>query len=84
MPTPHEAGATKGKGEAPRTSEAEVVKAGASRATKAEVADAEAPRTTEAKVAEAGLGVAKPVAPDVKTEAGQASVPPSVQDPPPS
>ncbi|XP_066320371.1 uncharacterized protein [Miscanthus floridulus] len=87
--------ATEGEVEAPRTSEAKVAEARASRASEAEVADAGAPRTTEAKVAEAGaprtteakvakadLGAAEPVAQDVETEAGQASVPPPVQDPP--
>ncbi|XP_066344454.1 uncharacterized protein [Miscanthus floridulus] len=86
-----------GEAEAPRTSEAEVAEAGASRASEAEVADIGAPRTTEAEVAEArvpgtteakaaeaGLGAAKPMAQDTETEAGQASVPPPVQDPPPS
>ena len=62
--------ATEGKVEAPRTSEAVVVEAGA-------------PGTTEAEAAEAGLGAAEPVAQDAETEAGQASVPPPVQDPPP-
>ncbi|XP_066333188.1 uncharacterized protein [Miscanthus floridulus] len=120
---PHEAGATEGEAEAPRTSEAEVAEAGASRASEAEVADvrapktteaevaearasraseaevadAGAPRTTEAEVAEAGtpgttkaevaeasLGAAKPAAQHTETEVGQASVPPPVQDPPPS
>ena len=76
--------ATEGEIEAPRTSEAEVAEVEASRASKAEVADAGAPRTTEAKVAEAGLGAAEPVAQDAEMEAGQASVPPPVQDPPPS
>ncbi|XP_066341890.1 uncharacterized protein [Miscanthus floridulus] len=96
---PSIAEATEGKAKAPRTSEAEVAEAGASRAFEAEVADAGAPRTieakvaevdagaprtTEAEVAEAGLGAAEPVAQDAETEAGQASVPPPVQDPPPS
>ncbi|XP_066374080.1 uncharacterized protein [Miscanthus floridulus] len=94
---PSIAEATEGEAEAPMTSEAEVTEAGASRASKAEVADAEAPRTTEAEVtevgvpgtteaeaAEAGLGAAKPAAQDTETEARQASVPPPVQDPPPS
>ncbi|XP_066373585.1 uncharacterized protein [Miscanthus floridulus] len=59
--------ATEGEVEAPRTSEAEATEAGA-------------PRTTKAEVAEAGVGAAKPVAQDMETEAGQASVPPLVQD----
>ena len=68
--------------EAPRTSEAEVAEARASRASEVEVADAGAPRTTEAEVVEAGA--AEPVAQDAEIEAGQASVPPPVQDLPPS
>ncbi|XP_066365193.1 uncharacterized protein [Miscanthus floridulus] len=71
---PSVAEATEGEAEAPRTSEAEVVEARPSRASKAEVADARAPKTTEAEVAEAGLGMAKPVAQDAKTEARQASI----------
>ena len=94
---PSIAEATEAKAEAPRTSEAKVAEAGASRASEAEVADAEAPRTTEAEVAEArapgtteaevaeaGVGTAKPVAQEAETEAGQASIPPPVQGPPPS
>ena len=83
-PTPHEARAlelgeakapsiveaTEGEAEAPRTSEAEVAETGAFRATEAEAAEAGAPGTTEAEVAE--------------TEAGEASVPPPVQDLSPS
>ncbi|XP_066392202.1 pre-mRNA-processing ATP-dependent RNA helicase prp5-like [Miscanthus floridulus] len=92
-PTPYEAGATEGEAEAPRTSEAEVAEAGASRASEAEVADVGAPRSTEAEVvevgaprttkaevAEAGFGTAELAAQDVETEAGQALVPPPVQD----
>ncbi|XP_066373339.1 uncharacterized protein [Miscanthus floridulus] len=91
---PSVAKATEGEAEAPRTSEAKMAEVGASRAFEADVADAGAPRTTEAKVAEAaaprtteaevaevGLGAAEPVAQDVEMEAGQASVPPLVQDP---
>ncbi|XP_066323787.1 uncharacterized protein [Miscanthus floridulus] len=100
VPTPREAGAlepgeaeapsiaeaTEGEGEAeaPRTSEAEVADAGAPRTTEAKVAKAGAPGTTEAEAAKAGLGAAEPAAQDAETEAGQASVPPPVQDPPPS
>ncbi|XP_066347879.1 uncharacterized protein [Miscanthus floridulus] len=97
-PTPHEAEAlepgeaeapsiaeaTEGEAEALRTSEVEVADAGAPRTTEAEVAEAGAPRTTEAEAAEAGLGAAEPVAQDAEMEVGQASVPPPVQDPPPS
>ncbi|XP_066354740.1 uncharacterized protein [Miscanthus floridulus] len=85
------------KAGASRASKAEVVDAGAPRTTEAKVADAEAPRTTEAEVAEAGvhgtteaeateagLGAAKPAAQNTETEAGQALVPPPIQDPPPS
>ncbi|XP_066316209.1 uncharacterized protein [Miscanthus floridulus] len=68
---PPVADATEGEAEAPRTSEAEAT-------------EARAPRTTEAEVAEASMGMAKPVAQDMETEAGQAVVPPLVQDPPPS
>ena len=68
--------------EVPRTSEAEVVEARASRASEFEVANAGAPRTTKAEVVEAG--VAEPAAQDAEMEAGQALVPPPVQDLPPS
>ncbi|XP_066341631.1 uncharacterized protein [Miscanthus floridulus] len=91
---PSIAEATEGEAEVPRTSEAEVVGAGAPRTTEAEVAKDGAPRTTEAEVAEAGapgttkaeaaeagFGVAEPAAKDAEIEAGQASIPPSVQDP---
>ena len=71
--------ATKQAGEeAPRTSEAEVAEARASRASEFEVANAGAPRTTKAEVVEAG--VAEPAAQDAEMDAGQASVPPPVQD----
>ncbi|XP_066385063.1 uncharacterized protein [Miscanthus floridulus] len=89
--------ATEGEVEAPRTSEVEVAEAraskafeaevadvGAPRTTEAEVAEARASRTTEAEVAEAGLGTAELTGQDVEMEEGQASVPPLVQDPPPS
>ncbi|XP_066312841.1 uncharacterized protein [Miscanthus floridulus] len=75
---------TKAKAEALRTSEAKVAEAEALRASEAKVVDVGAPRTAEAEVAEASLGVVEPAAQDVEMEAGQASVPPSVQDPPPS
>ena len=65
--------------EAPRTFEAEVAEA---RAPEVEVADTGAPRTTEAEVVEAGA--AEPMAQDAEMEAGQAAVPPPVQDLPPS
>jgi len=94
---PSVAEATEGEVEAPRTSEAEVAEAGASRASKAKVADVEAPRitevevaeagaprSTEAEVGEAGLGAAEPMAQDVEMDVRQASVPPPVQDLPPS
>ena len=64
--------------EVPRTSEAEVAEA---RASEVKVADAGAPRTTEAEVVEAGT--AEPAAQDAEMEAGQALVPPPVQDLPP-
>ncbi|XP_066354838.1 uncharacterized protein [Miscanthus floridulus] len=79
---PSVAEATKGEGEAPRTSEAEAMEAGASRTTEAEVAEAGAPGTTEAEVAEAGVGAVEPAAQEAENEAGKASVPPPVQDPP--
>jgi len=68
--------------EAPRTSEAEVAEARASRASEVEVAEARAPRTTEAEVVEAGA--TEPMAQDAEMEVGQPSVPPLVQDLPPS
>ncbi|XP_066373642.1 uncharacterized protein [Miscanthus floridulus] len=89
-PTPREAEAHESdEAEAPLVAEAtkgeaEATEAGASRTTEAEVAEAGALGTTEAEVAEAGVGAAEPVAQEAKTEAGQASVPPPVQDPPPS
>ena len=52
------------------------------RAPEVEVANAGAPGTTEAEVVEAGA--VEPVAQDAEMEAGQASVPPLVQDLPPS
>ena len=72
--------ATKRAGEeAPRTSKAKVAEA---RALEVEVPSAGAPRTIEVEVVEAS--VADPVAQDTEMEAGQALVPPSVQDLPPS
>ena len=68
--------------EAPWTSEAVVAEARASRASEVKVADAGAPGSTEAEVVEAGM--AEPMAQDAEMEAGQASVPPPVQDLPPS
>ena len=64
---------------APRTSEAKVAEA---RAPEVEVVNAGAPGTIEAEVMEAGA--AEPVAQDAAVEAEQASVPPPVQDLPPS
>ncbi|XP_066318920.1 uncharacterized protein [Miscanthus floridulus] len=94
---PSIAEATEGEVEASKTSEAKVVEAMASRASEAEVADVRAPRTTktevaeargpettEAEVAEASLGMVEPAAQDAEMEAGQALVPPLVQDLPPS
>ncbi|XP_066361291.1 fruit protein pKIWI501-like [Miscanthus floridulus] len=81
---PSVAEATEGEAEAPRTSEAEVVEVEASRPSEAEVAEARALGTSEAEAVEAGVGAAKPANQDTETEAGQASVPPLVQDPPPS
>ena len=59
-----------------------MAEARASSASVVEVVDVGAPRTTEAEVVEAGT--AEPVAQDAEMEAGQASVPPPVQDLPPS
>ena len=81
---PSIAEATEGEAEALRTSEAEVANAGTPRTTEAEVAEARAPGTIEAEVAEVGLGAMELEAQDAETEVGQASVPPLVQDPPPS
>ena len=60
---------------APRTSKAEVAEA---RAPEVEVPSAGAPRTIEAEVVEASA--TDPVAQDTEMEAGQALVPPPVQD----
>ncbi|XP_066333215.1 uncharacterized protein [Miscanthus floridulus] len=80
---PSIAEATEGEAEAPITPEAVVAEAGASRASEVEVADAGSPRTTKAEVAEVGApGTTK--AEVAETEAGQAPVPPPVQDLPPS
>ncbi|XP_066344546.1 uncharacterized protein [Miscanthus floridulus] len=76
--------ATEGEAEAPRTSKAEVMEPRASRTIEAEVAEAGAPGTTEAEVGEASMGAMEPAAQEAETEVGQASVPPPVQDPPPS
>ena len=54
------------------------------RTTEAVVAEAGAPGTIEARVAEAGMSAVKPVAQEVETEVGQASILPPVQGPPPS
>ena len=55
-----------------------MTEAEASRTIEAEVVEAGAPRTIEAEVAEASMGMAKPVAQEAETEAGQASIPPPV------
>ncbi|XP_066354257.1 uncharacterized protein [Miscanthus floridulus] len=84
-PKPHEAEARESdEAEAPSVAEATEGEVEAPRTSKATVVDARAPGTTEAEVAEAGLGAAKPVAQDAEMKAGQASVPPLVQDPPSS
>ncbi|XP_066365505.1 uncharacterized protein [Miscanthus floridulus] len=80
---PSIAEATEGETEAPRTSEADATEAGAPKTTKAEVAGTEAPETTEAGVVGAGVSTVKPVAQEVEAEAGQASILPPVQGPPP-
>ncbi|XP_066373239.1 basal body protein 10-like [Miscanthus floridulus] len=96
-PTPHEAEAresdgveapsvaeaTEGETEAPRTSETEAMEAGAPRTTEAEVAGTGDPKTTEAGVAGAGVSAAKSAAQEVEMEAGQATISPPVQGPPP-
>ncbi|XP_066344325.1 uncharacterized protein [Miscanthus floridulus] len=81
---PSVAEATEGEAEASKTSKAEATEAGVSTTTVAEVAEAGAPETTVAEVAEAGMVAAEPTAQEAKTEAGQALVPPLVQDPSPS
>ncbi|XP_066319805.1 uncharacterized protein [Miscanthus floridulus] len=89
-PMPHEVKALKpDEAEAPSIAEAtegeaEATEAGVSRATEAEVAEAGAPRTTKAEVVEASMGMVDLAAQEAETEVGQASVPPLVQDPPPS
>ncbi|XP_066321669.1 uncharacterized protein [Miscanthus floridulus] len=88
--------ATEGETEAPRTFEAKATEAGAPRTTEAEVAGTGAPETTEAGVAGtgapetaeagvagAGVSATKLAAQEVEAEAGQASIPPPVQGPPP-
>ncbi|XP_066342059.1 uncharacterized protein [Miscanthus floridulus] len=67
---PSMAEATEGETETPNAPEAEVVETRAPMITEAEAAEAEAPRTPEAEA--------------VETEAGEVSVPPPVQDLPPS
>ncbi|XP_066316069.1 basal body protein 10-like [Miscanthus floridulus] len=92
---PSVADTTEGGIEASRTSEAEAMEAGAPRTAEADVAGTRAPetieagvagtgapKTTKAEVAGAGVIAAKPVAQEVEAEAGQASIPPSVQGPP--
>ncbi|XP_066323861.1 uncharacterized protein [Miscanthus floridulus] len=84
-PMPHEAKArVSDEAEAPLVAEAIEGEAKAPRTSKAEAMEARAPWTTKAEVVEAGVGTAKPVAQDMEMEAGQASVLPLVQDPPPS
>ncbi|XP_066375155.1 uncharacterized protein [Miscanthus floridulus] len=84
-PTSHEAEArASDEAEAPQVAEATEGEAKAPRTSEAKATEARAPRTTEAEVPEAGVGVAKPAAQDMETKAGQASVPPLVQDPSPS
>ncbi|XP_066323816.1 uncharacterized protein [Miscanthus floridulus] len=80
---PSVAEATEGEAEAPRTSEAEAMETGAPRTTKAKAAGTEAHETTEAGVVGVGMSAAKPAAFEVETEAGQASIPPPAQGPPP-
>ncbi|XP_066314898.1 uncharacterized protein [Miscanthus floridulus] len=63
---------------------AEATEAEAPRASEAEATEAGVPRIIEARVAEAGMSTVKPAAQEVETEAGQASIVPPVQGPPPS
>ena len=79
---PSVAEATEGEAKAPQPSEAEAMEAGAPRTTEAKVAGTGAPETTEAGVAGAGVSAVKPVAQEVETEVGQASILPLVQGPP--
>ncbi|XP_066316790.1 uncharacterized protein [Miscanthus floridulus] len=87
-PTPHEAEARElARVEAPsvtKATKAEAAEAGVPRTTKAMVAEAETLGTTEAGATEAGVSTAKPAAQEVEMEAGQASILPLVQGPPPS
>ncbi|XP_066311598.1 fruit protein pKIWI501-like [Miscanthus floridulus] len=81
---PSIAEATEAETKALMTSEAEAMEAGASRTIEAKVVEVGASETTEAEVVEASVGTAEPAAQEAETEAGQASLPPPVQDPPPS
>ncbi|XP_066354397.1 uncharacterized protein [Miscanthus floridulus] len=81
---PSVAEATEAEAEALRTSEAEATEAEALRASKSKVAGVGAPRATEVEAAEASLGMVEPAGYDTEMGAGQASVPPLVQDLPPS
>ena len=81
---PSVAEATEVKVEALRTSEAEATWAEALRASKAIAAGVGAPRVTKVEAAEASLGMVEPAGQDADMGAGQASVPPLVQGPPPS
>ena len=80
-PTPHEAEALElGEAEAPSIAEATEAEAEAPQTSNTEVIEVEASRTTEAGVAEVGLSAAKPATQEAEMEAGQASIPPPVQD----
>ena len=81
---PSVAEATEVEVEALRTSEAEATGAEALRASEAVVAGVGAPRVAEVEAAEASLGMVEPASQDADMGAGQASVPPLVQGPPPS
>ncbi|XP_066360874.1 polyprotein of EF-Ts, chloroplastic-like [Miscanthus floridulus] len=69
---------------APQTTEVEVVEVGAPGATEAKAAEVVALGATEASAAEAVVGAVEPAAQGVEMEAGQASMPLLVQDPPSS
>ena len=69
---------------APSVAEATEVEVEALRTSEAVSAGIGAPRVAEVEAAEASLGMVEPTGQDVDMGAGQASVPPLVQGPPPS
>ena len=84
-PTPHGVEAHESDGaRAPSVAEATEVEVEALRTSKAVAAGVGAPRVAEFEAAEASLGMMEPAGQDADMGAGQASVPPLVQGPPPS